>query len=93
MAKTYLFTCDAIDPDEQVIARSRCKTITISEDNSGITAGFLVREPTSLDPQLQVPAGGRYTFCAPFDTFYSINQVVGTIKAASGSLSIAQVES
>lgn len=92
MGYTYSFATDAIPPAEAVIAQSLASEVTVYEDGGNASTGFTVQEPNTNSPAINIPPGGSHTFRAPAGGTFRKGDRVGYVAAASGTLTLAQIE-
>jgi hypothetical protein len=95
MAKTSLFTVNAVGDPEPVTATVVSSRIEIGEDPSQAgwpTTDYLVRSPLALDSPRQMPAGTIYVFTKPNKKFFMPGEVVAYVETVTGSTSFFKDE-
>jgi len=79
----------------KVLSADPVALVTVREDDSVTgwpTTSIIVAAPLSTDVAVQYAGGSAVTFPAPPLTRWAQNQIVGFVKAVTGSTTFQQVE-
>jgi len=94
MAFTKLMTVNAVGNDEEIRAVTVCKKIVFVEDGAivgGPTVDWAWKAPDSTDYAGKM-AGTPEVFDKPGRAWYAPNELVASVKTATGSSTFIQLE-
>jgi len=91
MAKTFTMSVDNLSL-HAVTVQSVCRKVTIYENDQAGTTDWILAAPTANDAQITKPAGSKKEFERSPGVFWNPGDVVGYVKAVTGTITLAQEE-